>query len=116
MPPSDETSGQRGEVDPPVTASSDGFPAPGAVPSVEALSAEVCLVGPLAKELAELSLPARELAMARVYAETQHAENTVTAYGYDWRAFTRYCEERGQDPWKAKPAAVATYLAWMVDT
>jgi integrase len=55
----------------------------------------------------------REAALAAQYAQKSKAANTRRAYNLDWRTFVNWCELRNLDARKAKPPAVAAFLADM---
>ena len=57
------------------------------------------------------SLLAGEVAAAASYRRRAKSANTTRAYASDWRQFEAWCDERGLDPLRALPEAVATYLA-----
>jgi site-specific recombinase XerD len=57
-----------------------------------------------------------ESARAAEYAQKSKAANTRRAYNLDWRLFVEWCERRELDARKAKPAAVAAFLADMADS
>ena len=52
-----------------------------------------------------------EIAAARSYRAHAKAANTIRAYLSDWAQFEGWCWERNLDPLRARPEAVATYLA-----
>jgi site-specific recombinase XerD len=52
-----------------------------------------------------------EIAAARSYRTRAKSENTLRAYGSDWRQFEDWCWARELEPLPALPEGVATYLA-----
>ncbi len=59
----------------------------------------------------ESGLLVAEIAAARSYRTRAKSDNTLKAYGSDWRQFEDWCWERGLIAIPAAPEAVATYLA-----
>ena len=72
--------------------------------------------------MTELALPppaaalAQAAEQARRYADSARAANTRRAYGADWRAFTRWCEEHGRASLPASPETLILYLSALAET
>ncbi len=49
--------------------------------------------------------------LAAAFAGASRAQNTVAAYGSDWRRFLRWCQAHGRKPLPAEASTVADYLA-----
>jgi site-specific recombinase XerD len=71
---------------------------------------DTAVIGPI-REGKGADIVPPSLDQAREFARRSKSENTLRAYGADWRNFCQWCNAHGLGPLPAAPESVASYIA-----